>query len=182
MGTAVQALGLSLMVGGMLALGAFAAPAVFSGLPRNLAAPVMARIFTRYDVVILISMLLAHVGEYFRWISHAFVKKSRINYLRLGLLGVLTVGVIYSTQVLNPKIEEMNMSGIRRGTATVEGHRFDALHKRSENIYKLELLIAVLLLLLTPFVRQVPVGTAQPAACGEPVSPATEPEPKDCCS
>lgn len=178
LGTALQSLGLALMVGGMLALGAFTAPALFGGMPRNWAAPVMARIFQRYDIVLMAALVMAQVGEYLRWTSHRVAVKSRLNIVRLVLLGGLTLGIIYSTQFLNPQIEQMNQAGMHRHMDTPAGRQFDALHKRSENAYKLELLMAALLVLLTPFVRLVPV---LPAEAPDATACETAEKP-DCCS
>jgi hypothetical protein len=178
-GTALQSLGLAVMIGGMLALGAFTAPAVFGGLPREMAAPVMARIFSRFDDVVLAAMITAQLGEFLRWLSRTVSMKSRLNILRLGLLGLLTVSVIYSTQMLNPNIEKMNMAGVHRHQSTAASARFDDLHKLSEKLYKLELLTAVLLLVLIPFVRTTGAG-AKAEACGVS-SEVTESPKKDCC-
>ena len=153
LGTATQSIGLALMSGGILALGAFTAPAVFGGLPRSQAALVMLTIFRRFDLLLLGTLVLSQVGEYLRWISHAFQSKSRINKVRLVLVAGLTVCVIYSAQVLNPQLEQMNLSGVHRNLASSQGRQFDQLHKRSEGFAKAELLMALLLLLLTPFVR-----------------------------
>jgi hypothetical protein len=178
-GTALQSLGLSLMIGGMLALGAFAAPAVFGGLPREMAAPVMARIFSRFDDVVLGALIAAQLGEYLRWLSRTLSMKSRLHILRLALLGLLTVGVMYSTQMLNPRIEQMNLAGVHRNQSTAASARFNDLHKLSEKLYKLEFLIAVLLLMLTPFVR--PTGAGAKAEACDMSSEVSESPKKDCC-
>lgn len=167
-GSALQSLGLALMVGGMLALGAFTAPAVFGGLPRDMAAPVMATIFIRYDIVLMVALGLVVLGEWLRWVSHTLPVKSRLNGLRYVLLGGLALGLIYSTQVINPQIEKLNRAGVQRSLFTAEGKHFEALHKRSESIYKLELIIALLLILLTPFVRPLSgraTAGQTPASC-----------------
>jgi hypothetical protein len=160
-GNAMQSLGLALMVGGMLARGAFTAPAVFGGLPRDLAAPLMATIFTRYDFVLVLALGLVQLGEVLRWSSHTLPAKSRLNLLRFALIAGLTGGIIYSTQVINPQLEQMNRcSGVHRNAATAQGKHFDGLHKTSERFYKFELLAALLLILLTPLVRPVGQGDA----------------------
>lgn len=169
-GTSLQLLGLALMVGGMLALGAFTAPAVFGGLPREMAAPVMATIFTRYDMALVVALVLVLIGEGLRWRSQALLVKSRLNGLRAILLVGLTGALLYSTQIINPQIEHLNRSGVHRNLQTPEGQRFEGLHKRSESFYKLEMLAALLLLLLTPFVRPVGHGevgkaSATPDCC-----------------
>lgn len=166
-GSALQTLGLALMVGGMLALGAFTAPVVFHQLPRPMAAPVMATIFTRYDIVVLVALGMTIMGEVLRKASCLVPCRSRLSITRKVMLGLLTLSVLYSTTCINPRIEQMNLAGLHRD-ASEAGQQFDKLHKRSEQLYKLELLLAVLLLLLTPF--QIPGGALTaggPGACSE---------------
>jgi hypothetical protein len=156
LGTACQTLGLALMVGGMLALGAFTAPIVFAGLSRELAAPLMARIFTRFDSVLLIALTLTLLGEALRVSSRILPVKSKLNGFRWLLLVLLTTGLLFSTQSLNPQIERLNRTGVHRNPETPAGREFDGLHRCSETVYKLELLAALLLLLVNPFLKPLP--------------------------
>lgn len=152
-GTALQGIGLALMAGGMLALGAFTAPVVFHTLPRDEAAPLMAQIFTRFDRVLQMALGLAWLGEGLRWVSAPAVWMQGLwGKLRLATLGVLTVTLLYATVVVNPQIGAMNRAGVHRALNTVQGQRFDQTHRLSESLYKLDLLLIVLVLSLTPFV------------------------------
>ncbi len=162
LGTGVQMLGLALMAGGMLALGAFTAPVVFGHFPREAAAPMMAMIFRRYDLVLLGAMALVWLGEWLRWLSKAQLVQSALKKLRYALLALLTGSLLYSTQVLNAEIERMNHAGLHRDLATPQGQRFERTHKLSEGFYKLELLGVALLILLTPFVSPR-VGASLPS-------------------
>lgn len=156
LGTGLQMLGFALMAGGMLALGAFTAPLVFGQFSREAAAPVMAMIFRRYDLVLLGAMALAWVGELLRWASREPLAKSWLKTVRYGLLVLLTSAMLYSTQVLNADIERMNKAGQHRDLTTLQGQQFERTHKLSEGFYKLELLGVVLLILMTPFVSAKP--------------------------
>jgi hypothetical protein len=151
LGTGLQMLGLSLMAGGMLALGAFTAPVVFHQFPRDMAAPAMALIFRRYDVVLLVALGLVIVGELLRRLTWTVQVRSKLLWTRMALLVVLSVCMLYSTLVVNAKIAEMNKAGWHRNLETAKGREFDSMHKRSESLYKLELMLVVLLILLTPF-------------------------------
>jgi hypothetical protein len=144
-------LGLALMVGGMLALGAFTAPVVFGQFPREEAGPAMALIFRRYDIVLLVALALVLLGERIRLASKAVPTRSRLAIVRYVLLALLTAGVLFSSLMVNPDIERMNRAGWHRGHATARESRFEATHKLSENLYKADLLLEVLLILLTPF-------------------------------
>ena len=155
-------LGLALMAGGMLALGAITAPVVFGHFPRADAAPVMALIFRRYDMVLVAALILVWLGELLRLASKLVQGRSILNRLRYGLLIMLSGAMLYSTQVLNADIERMNKAGIHRSYTTVEGLRFERTHKLSESLYKAELLLVVLLILLTPFTQAVPAQPDNP--------------------
>jgi hypothetical protein len=163
----MQMLGFSLMAGGMLALGAFTAPVVFSHFPRQEAGPVMALIFRRYDVVLLVALGLVLIGEALRWASKQFAFKSWLAWLRAVLLAGLTAGLLYSTLSVNASIEQMNKAGWHRGYTTAQGRQFEAAHKLSESLYKLELLMVVLLILITPFAGGVRPNVLQSTGSSE---------------
>ncbi|MDX2084876.1 MAG: DUF4149 domain-containing protein [Candidatus Melainabacteria bacterium] len=156
-GTAVQTLGLALMVGGMLALGAFTAPALFKQLARPEAAELMTVIFRRYDGVILASLLLVFVGELARTIlAGQSLNVALLGWMggfRYGLLLLMTVLTLLSTLWLNPQIESMEVARRQSAEGALRDPvAFAKLHRTSEKLYKLQLLMAVGLLLLTPFV------------------------------
>ncbi|MBY0403059.1 MAG: DUF4149 domain-containing protein [Cyanobacteria bacterium] len=74
-GTALLMMGLALMVGGMLALGAFTAPTLFKMLPRPEAGAVMATIFHRYDSVLMVALVLVLLGEGLRFVGGGGLQK-----------------------------------------------------------------------------------------------------------
>ncbi len=152
-GTALQSVGLALMLGGMFALGAITAPAVFHGISREQAAPLMAHIFIRYDLVLSLAVSAVILGEMLRYLSHSVSGRSRLNWVRYLLLILLSGGIYCATDVLNPQIARMNQCGAHRNLQTKTGQHFDALHKSAEQVYKLNLIFAFLLLALTPFVQ-----------------------------
>ncbi len=152
-GTALQGVGLAIMAGGMLALGAFTAPVVFHTLPREEAAPLMARIFIRFDTVLQIALGMALLGETLRRVGFPPLWSQGVwGKLRLAILALLTVTLLYATLMVNPQIGAMNRAGVQRDVSTVQGQRFDRTHRLSESLYKLDLLLVLLLLILTPFV------------------------------
>ncbi|WP_303674240.1 DUF4149 domain-containing protein [Vampirovibrio chlorellavorus] len=156
-GTALQGIGLAIMAGGMLALGAFTAPTVFHTLPREEAAPLMAQIFTRFDTVLQMALGLALLGEALRRAARPSLWIQGLGgRLRLVILALLTVTLLYATVVVNPQITELNRAGVQRNLTTAQGQRFERVHRLSENLYKLDLLLVLLLLILTPFVDARP--------------------------
>ena len=152
-GTVIQLLGLSLLIGGLLALGAFTAPVLFRQFARPEAGLAMTVIFRRYDMVVLIAGLMVLAGEVFRIIAMGrFATGSWIPGFRLGLLLALVASIVFSTQSLNPKLEALQkVEGYGTGQDTGSAS-FHALHKQSEQLSKLQLLLAVLVLAITPFI------------------------------
>ncbi|HEY9688311.1 MAG TPA: DUF4149 domain-containing protein [Coleofasciculaceae cyanobacterium] len=149
-GTGVQLVGLALMTGGMLALGAFTAPVVFGQLPREQAGPIMATIFRRYDVVLLVALGLTLLGEAMRVVSKCAATVSKLSIVRYVLMALLAAGILFSTLKVNADIERMNRAGWHRDYSS-QGRTFEATHKLSESLYKVDMLAALLLLILTPF-------------------------------
>ena len=154
---AAQLFGLALMIGGMLALGAFAAPVAFGSLPRPEAAALMGVLFRRYDTVLLIALALVWLGEMGhlgalmgRGILSSTMKR-RLPLLRGLLLLLLTAGLLVATLSVNPAIERLQAAGVHRTPLSAEGRRFDQMHHWSEMLYKVDLLTAACFLLLTPF-------------------------------
>lgn len=148
-GTALQGLGLGLMVGGMTALGAVTTRLLFGALGRQDGGPLMTDIFMAFDIILLVALGLVVAGELLRWFSHR-LPVSRCNVARWILLLALAGGLLYSTQVLNPGIQRMNLQGIHPDE-TAQGQLFSQHHERSESVYKLNLLLSAALLLLMPF-------------------------------
>lgn len=149
-GNALQNLGLALMAGGMLAIGAFCAPVIFKAFPRHEAGAALTVVFIRYDVVLLIAMGMVIIGEGLRIFSQHVVLYHPIAYIRYGLMFLLTIALVVSTQIVNPRIQQMQQHGVHPD-ASQEGIEFAKTHKLSENLYKFEMLLAAGLLLLTPW-------------------------------
>lgn len=144
----LEALALAIMAGGMLALGAFVAPAVFHTLPLAQAGPLMTGLFRQFDVVLLVGLVIVVLCEVVR-VLRAGVGSVLSVRVRLGLVCVLVLLNTWSLGVLHPKIEAWQVAGVQRGVGP-EGKAFDGDHKQSEAVYKAQFWVAsgVLLLLL----------------------------------
>ncbi len=142
----IEYLALSLMIGGMLALGAFVAPAIFGNLPLDEAAKVMTLIFRRYDGVMFVGLILIVFGEVVRMAtSDAFSRLvHRIRYVGVVLLVCLS---LFSLFVVNPKIAQFQHQGVVRGVGKA-GIALDQTHRQAEMLYKTELSLEVLILIL----------------------------------
>lgn len=124
-------------VGGIAALGAFAARITFRDLPRELAAPTMSHIFRSFDGLVVICVLLLAVATIVRLFSVGIRGRAdRIAIVAasaLVLLGAIDVGWVH------PQIEQMFRDG-----RTLEP-QFAALHKLSSRSANLEILCGLLL-------------------------------------
>ncbi len=154
----LQWLALALIIGGMLALGAFTAPVLFKQFARPEAGEAMTVIFRRYDIVITASLIMLLVGEALRWLTlgspewRSMFSAGRTIVL-VTLLGLLVAG----TQVIGPKLETLQKDA-ELHTDSAKMASFQSLHKQSEGIYKFAMLLAVLLLAAAAY------ESAQPSA------------------
>lgn len=149
LGTTLFVFGLALAIGGMLALGAFTAPLVFKSLPRDEAGILMGQIFQRYDKVLLVALALCAIGEVLRWAGGI----GQMG-LREAVFGIFAGLMLYSTLSLTPQIQTYQTQKATpgfQGWDSAAGQHFDKIHKQAESLYKLELLLAVLLIVLTPY-------------------------------
>lgn len=149
-GLVIELLGLALMVGGMLALGAFTAPTLFKNLPLSDAGRVMTMIFRRYDNVLFYASLLIIAGEALKAITVGMANylgefATLAERLRVGLVVVVLTLCTISLSDIHPQMETMQQQGVIRGVGEA-GKSFDKLHHRSEMYYKLQLLAAALAL------------------------------------
>ena len=150
LGTGIQMLGLALMIGGMLSIGAFAAPVIFKQVARPEAGDILTTIFRRYDKVLVIALIFVVLGEAFRVLS-VQTAWTTLPLVREVVLVVTVLLLAYSLFGVNAKLEAMHKAGVGYG-ATAEGQEFLKVHKLSESLFKTEMMGAVIIMLLTPFV------------------------------
>lgn len=155
LGTALQNTGLALMIGGMLALGAFTAPVLFKTMARPEAGEAMTVIFRRYDIVLLVSVLLVLAGEALRvWAQGGMPVLGLWSGVRYGVLTLLVACTLFSTLKINAQIESAQKAGIAATASVEEVRKFNKVHTLSEKLYKLQLYLALALLVMTPFVQR----------------------------
>jgi hypothetical protein len=157
-GGSLQLVSLALMAGGMLALGAFTAPALFQFFNRVDAGLAMTTMFRRFDVLVGICLALLVAGKALHVLPLLLSgqkpwQSGLLSFWLPTALWLLIVGLTaYSLFAVNPQVEQLQKAGI----ATLEANdpqvqRFDKLHKLSEQLYKLDFTLAILLLALTPW-------------------------------
>jgi len=149
LGTGFQLVGLALMVGGMLALGAFAAPAVFSSFPRAEAGEAMTQVFLRFDNVLLGCAVLIIAGEVGRFLG-GWIETSTLGMARWVLLAAIVGITLFNSLSLNPTINRLiHHPEFNQNPAVVQ--EFQHAHHLSEQLYKTALVIGAMALLLSPF-------------------------------
>lgn len=173
----LQYLGLGLMIGGMLALGAFTAPVLFKMFPRPEAGEAMTLIFRRYDTVLIIALVMVVLGQVLSWLVNGcpFAHLGQLGiagWVRLVVFLALTVTMAYGTLVVSPKMGEMQTLENFHTDAAIQ-QEFRQLHTQSEKVYKFGLLLAVLMMFSLSFAGGggCPVGFAGGLSGTEPVSP-----------
>jgi hypothetical protein len=143
--------GLSLIIGGTLALGAFTAPVLFQQFSRPEAGTAMTVIFRRYDVVLTVAFVLVIVGEALRlWHCQGCLMNPIIGWLptaRVATTALLVIAMIMGLFVLSPKLEALQTDATLH-TDSAKMAAFQTIHKQSEQVYKAKLMLGIILLAL----------------------------------
>lgn len=159
LGLSLHILGLTLVAGGTLALGAFTAPALFKDFPRVEAGDTMTTIFRRFDKVQTLCFWLILLAQGLLWVPIAHTGAYRllepsptlaITYA--SLTGLCLILLAWSLFKLNPKLEEGQQEGI--AALPLDDPRvvqFNKVHDLAEKVAKLIFLVAVVLLILLPW-------------------------------
>lgn len=166
--TAVALAALAVWVGGMVALGACAAPVVFSKVPAPLSGETMGTIFRRFDVVAMASAVVVLAAEAVR----ALLQPGRPGFLdRLrGIASLVAAGcAVYVGAVSSPAILALHESGAVRGVGEA-GAALDRIHHLAEILGKSEVALGLLLIVL--HVVTLRVASDFPAVAAEPLTEA----------
>ncbi len=146
----VAVLAAGLVVGGMLALGACAAPAVFELTPAPFSGNAMGAAFARFDRVALGATCALLAAEVLRTYL-ARRERPRITDRVRRLAGIVLAGAVaYMGLSLSPAINELHAQGARRGEGEL-GARLEAIHHRAEMIGRLEAGVGLLCIALHVF-------------------------------
>jgi uncharacterized membrane protein len=142
----VAVLALAIWVGGLVALGACAAPLVFKIVPAPLAGEAMGAVFRRFDAVAISCAIVVLGCEAVRiWVREG----TATNAERLrGLLAVTAAGAaIYGGVELSPSIIALHAAGAVRGLGE-NGVKLDRIHDLAEAVAKVEVTVGFFLLAL----------------------------------
>ncbi len=146
-----QLLGLIVITGGTITLGALAAPSLFHNLSREEAGSVMVEIFSKFDswikvssIVILVAKLIdvAYIHK-FNFFIETTVGEEVIKMLNTNMLiSTILVVAIAATSLhiafrLSPAIQE---------SYEADSAQFPVLHKQSEMLHRVNFLLGIGLL------------------------------------
>ncbi len=119
-----------LWAGGLLALGAIAAPVVFSETPAPFSGNAMGQAFGRFDRVALIFSGLLLACEFTRtWMAEGGGKSTGARVRRTATM-LLAAAAVYLAVVITPRIRTMHRDGVSRGVGEA-GALMEALHRQA---------------------------------------------------
>ncbi len=150
----VGAIAAGTIAGGMLALGACAAPAVFKLAPAPFSGTAMGDAFARFDRLAIGAACVALAAEVVRTFLARGSRPSIGARIR-RLSGIALAGCTAVMGLsLSPSIIDLHLEGAQRGQGEL-GAKLDAIHKRAETVGKLEVALGFALVGLHLFtVRQ----------------------------
>ena len=145
---AVLAAGVS--VGGMVALGACAAPFVFSLTPAPHSGYAMGSAFARFDHIALGAAVVLLAAEVARtWAAGGRARLVPARVRRIAAF-VMAACAAYIGLVLTPQINDLHRSGVKRGVGAA-GVVLETIHHRAELVGKIETGLGVALIALHVF-------------------------------
>jgi len=144
--TVVAVLALSIWVGGLVALGACAAPLVFKIVPAPLSGDAMGAVFRRFDGLAMGAAVVVSGCEAVRmWAREGAATTT--ERIRAALVVVTAAAAIYWGVRLSPSIVALHASGAVRGFGE-GGAELERLHEQAEAVAKTEVTLGLLLLAL----------------------------------
>jgi hypothetical protein len=143
--TTIAVIAVGLWMGGLVALGACAAPFVFKLTPAPFSGDAMGAAFARFDSIALGAAVVALGAEVLRtWAAGR--RGGAPARVRRGLAIALAAAAAYIALGLTPRIISMHQAGVTRGDPVL-----DAVHARAELVGKLELAGGLALIALHVF-------------------------------
>jgi hypothetical protein len=139
----VGALAVAVWLGGLIALGAIAAPLVFANVSFPQSADAMTLVFRRFDTVAMTCAAIAMACEAAK--VAARVAFGRADHLRAGLTVVAAVLAVVEGTLVSPRIAALHGAGVMRGMG-VAGETLSHLHDIAETLGKTELVLLAIVL------------------------------------
>jgi len=153
-GAALGVLAAGIWVGGMIALGACAAPFVFSLTPDPFSGNAMSAAFARFDQIAIGASVVLLGAEVARtWAAGPRGRTIPVRIRRM-LAILMAFGAAYVGLSLTPRIAQMHLDGVRRMRGP-EGQVLEKIHKQAEAVGKAEVVGGIALVLLHVFTLSV---------------------------
>jgi hypothetical protein len=142
----VAVLALAVWVGGLIALGACAAPLVFRIVPAPISGDAMGAVFRRFDAVAIGAAVVVMGCEAVRiWVRRGAATNA--DRLRAALGVAAAAAAIYGGVKLSPSIVALHAAGAVRGFGEA-GAELERLHELAEGVAKAEVSMGLVLLAL----------------------------------
>jgi hypothetical protein len=141
----VALLGAAVWLGGLVALGAIAAPVVFSVAPWPQSADAMTIVFRRFDVLAMACAAIVLAAEAVR--AAARVSPTRLDMART-VVGVVAAGAaVAEGMVISPRIAALHAAGAIRGVG-LGGAEMARLHDWAEACGQAEVVLLAAFIVL----------------------------------
>jgi hypothetical protein len=151
----VSLLAVAIWLGGLAALGAVAAPVVFSMVPWPSSADAMSVVFRRFDVVAMACAVIVLASEAVRAV--AGVSFARADHAR-AFASLLAAGAAVLEGVrISPRIAALHAAGAIRGVDG-PGLELGRLHDQAEWCGKTELVLLSVVIVLHVVALSTPAG------------------------
>lgn len=143
----VAALAAGFWVGGLVALGACAAPFVFRLTPAPFSGDAMGSAFARFDQIALGGAVIILGAEVVRTMVSGRRGRTIAARVRRALAIMMALAAGYIGLALTPRITELHRAGAVRGSGP-DGQELEAVHKRAELVGKVEVAAGIALVIL----------------------------------
>jgi uncharacterized membrane protein len=147
---ALYHLGLALWIGGAIALGALAAPALFRALPRPQAGAIFGqtlRRFARLRVLALVMIVIGAGSKFLFYESHAATVWIALRWAAIAFLALeLVYEIGYQERVMEGLRSQLTADA---GEDDPRRRAFGRLHTRAEALLRASILAALLALVLS---------------------------------
>jgi hypothetical protein len=137
----VALLALAVWLGGLVALGAVAAPIVFGTVPMPAAADAMTLVFRRFDSVAMVCAAVVLATEAARVLAR--IPYARADHARAALSVVAAGLCVFEGARVAPRIAALHFQGAVRGLGE-SGMELNRLHDLAEQVGKAELAVLAL--------------------------------------
>jgi hypothetical protein len=162
----VALLALAVWLGGLVALGAMAAPIVFAVTPFPQSADAMTLVFRRFDTVAMACAALVLASEAVRAAARAGRRPmTRGEVARIAVSALAAAAAVVEGMFISPRIAALHAGGALRGVGEL-GAALSRLHDAAESCGKIQVALLSLALVLHATVAergsQVDGGSPEP--------------------